>query len=525
MVAHNARSRRPRRRRPPALLAVLAALALAASLALSSCALPNPFALGRWLGGKGAWDEGEPAVGRADIRDEQGRVVVYHGLSIANTSKYRPGNLPWQGQAELRRMRRDWGFNLVRLLVFWMAIEPAEGDYQDQAGGYIEGVLDFIALCRDEGIDVVVDFHKDVYGSKFGDDGFPAWATEDDGLVFDPPPDSFWSDNYMEPAVRRAFRNFWNSPRLKGKYLAMAAKLLAAIDAAGLGGAIAGVDAMNEPFPHELDALGPNPWEAALNSGRDLASVREFERNYLGPFYGSFAGMMESHNLPWRIWYEPWISTSAGIPSFLDWPARPGDVYAPHFYYNPGTGEASTEGYPGALGRRYVQVAVAQKAFEAKDHGSPMVLAEFGVDDRRDGSRRMLSDLLSDLDRAGSGWCYYVYDKIGDSPYGVVNDDLSDRTATLSILVRPYPMRIAGSRARWAIEGDSLVLDYEASGGAAPTELWVPESLAGAGARLRVDGEDRSDLLPADAAAWEAAAGIVAIGGGAAARRKVELSW
>lgn len=75
-----------------------------------------------------------------------------------------------------------WGFNCLRLLTTWEAVEHAG------PGEYDEAYLDYYAeLCRRagrHGLRVFVDFHQDVWSRMSGGDGAPGWTFEAAGLDF-----------------------------------------------------------------------------------------------------------------------------------------------------------------------------------------------------------------------------------------------------------------------------------------------------------------------------------------------------
>lgn len=77
---------------------------------------------------------------------------------------------------------RHWGFNCLRLLTTWEAVEHAGPGLYDQA--YLDY---FAALCRlagTYGFYVFVDFHQDVWSRMTGGDGAPGWLFEQVGLDF-----------------------------------------------------------------------------------------------------------------------------------------------------------------------------------------------------------------------------------------------------------------------------------------------------------------------------------------------------
>lgn len=75
-----------------------------------------------------------------------------------------------------------WGFNCIRLLTTWEAIEHSG------PGEYDEDYLDFFAeVSRRAGVRgmyVIVDFHQDVWSRMSGGDGAPGWTFEVAGLDF-----------------------------------------------------------------------------------------------------------------------------------------------------------------------------------------------------------------------------------------------------------------------------------------------------------------------------------------------------
>lgn len=75
-----------------------------------------------------------------------------------------------------------WGFNCLRLLTTWEAVEHAG------PGIYDEAYLDYFAeVCRRadrHGLFVFIDFHQDAWSRMSGGDGAPGWTFEAAGLDF-----------------------------------------------------------------------------------------------------------------------------------------------------------------------------------------------------------------------------------------------------------------------------------------------------------------------------------------------------
>lgn len=133
--------------------------------------------------------------------DAAGRVVLLRGVNLGGDSKVpfpdggtdrptdfsdhrsvsfvgRPFPLE-EADEHLARIRR-WGFNCLRLLTTWEAVEHAG------PGEYDSDYLDYFAeVCRRAeryGLFVFVDFHQDVWSRMTGGDGAPGWTLEAAGL-------------------------------------------------------------------------------------------------------------------------------------------------------------------------------------------------------------------------------------------------------------------------------------------------------------------------------------------------------
>jgi len=138
------------------------------------------------------------------FRDVEGRRRILRGVNLGGDCKvpYTPNghtNIPTDfshhrtvsfvgrpfplAEAEEHFARlQAWGFNCLRLLTTWEAVEH-EGSRR-----YDEAYLDYFAtLCRmagDHGLYVFVDFHQDVWSRMTGGDGAPGWLFDAVGLDF-----------------------------------------------------------------------------------------------------------------------------------------------------------------------------------------------------------------------------------------------------------------------------------------------------------------------------------------------------
>jgi hypothetical protein len=69
------------------------------------------------------------------FHDDVGRIQIYHGVNICNYSKWSKDRLPWHTIKEYKLLKES-GFNLVRFLIYWDAIEPCR--YKTKDYNYLE---------------------------------------------------------------------------------------------------------------------------------------------------------------------------------------------------------------------------------------------------------------------------------------------------------------------------------------------------------------------------------------------------
>jgi hypothetical protein len=137
------------------------------------------------------------------FRDIHGRDVLLRGVNLGGDSKVpcpdggtdRPSDFsdhrsvsfvgrpfPLAEADEHFSRLRDWGFNCIRLVVTWEAIEHAgpgmfDTDYLD----YIAGIAH---RAGEYGLYVFIDFHQDAWSRMSGGSGAPGWTFEAVGLDF-----------------------------------------------------------------------------------------------------------------------------------------------------------------------------------------------------------------------------------------------------------------------------------------------------------------------------------------------------
>lgn len=119
---------------------------------------------------------------------------------------------------------QGWGFNCLRFLTTWEAIEHKGPGKYDTA--YLDYLKEMVEKAGDYGFYVFIDFHQDVWSRMTGGDGAPGWLFEKVGLDFtkfdatdaavvmqyrypDKYPPMCWPHNYQRFAAATMFTLFF----------------------------------------------------------------------------------------------------------------------------------------------------------------------------------------------------------------------------------------------------------------------------------------------------------------------------
>lgn len=319
------------------------------------------------------------------FKDEHGRVVVLRGVNLAGSSKvprtpdgatYRPEGFfdhrnvsfvgrpfPLEEADEHYARLKAWGFDFLRFLITWEAIEHrGPGEYDRDYLDYLEAV---IRKAGEHGLRLFVDPHQDVWGRLSGGDGAPGWTYECVGLDpmnftetgaaivhavhGDPFPRMIWPTNYSKLAAATMFTLFFAGDRfaprirvdgetvqgyLQGHYLRSVIEVARRLR--GMAHVV-GYDTLNEPSAgyigwRDLLArggllhLGPSPTplqSMALGSGV-TQDVELYEMRLTGPKRVGIVRLNEQGARAWTagtecIWrrHGVWDLRADGTPEVL----------------------------------------------------------------------------------------------------------------------------------------------------------------------------------------------------------------
>lgn len=189
------------------------------------------------------------------IYDSKGRFMLMRGVNLNTLGDYWQANVdvPATGAYEPDHfgIMASYGFNVVRLLFNWSALEPVRGQYDQD---YIAQIRQAVEDAASHGIYVLLDMHQDAY-SKYiatpsdvvcetpakGWDGAPEWATLTNGQS------TCTNGGAREsaPAAFHSWGNFWNNT--DGLRDACMAAWQEVVRATASNEFVLGYDAINEP--------------------------------------------------------------------------------------------------------------------------------------------------------------------------------------------------------------------------------------------------------------------------------------
>ncbi|MCQ2573259.1 MAG: glycoside hydrolase family 5 protein [Treponema sp.] len=177
--------------------------------------------------------------------DNKGNALTLRGINMVCKEKSK-GYIGDYQEADFELLEK-LGFNTIRFGIFWAAVEPEPGKYNDT---YLNEIRNFSRMAERHNLSLYLDMHQDLFSSNF-EDGAPSWATLTGGQIYEKT--ELWSEAYLSSkAVQNAFDNFWNDTKIyDGKgiqthYIEMWKHIA---DFFKDDDNIIGYDVFNEPFP------------------------------------------------------------------------------------------------------------------------------------------------------------------------------------------------------------------------------------------------------------------------------------
>jgi endoglycosylceramidase len=410
------------------------ALALCAGLA--GCAIPASAQAGLAvpLAHAGRW-----------ITDAHGRVVILHGTNMVyKLAPYYPAAAGFD--AKDAAFLRSIGFNAVRVGIIWKAVEPQPGVYDD---AYLEQIEQTVALLAQRGIVSLLDFHQDMYNEKYQGEGFPDWAVQDEGLPNEPKV-GFPNNYFVNPALQRAFDNFWaNKPGpggigLQDRYAAAWAHVAQRF---ATNHDVLGYEVLNEPF------MG-SEWQTCANTeGCPLFDQK------LDAFNHRVNQAIRAADQRTLVWYEPNPAFNFGANTHVT-SLGPRSGFAFHDYC------LANE----AQGCPTQEITMTNADKYVAGSGDALLLDEWGATSGLTDLHKMVA--LADQHMVP--WTEWAYCLCGDpttagQDQGMIQEASKPpsgenlNSATVKALVEPYPQLISGTPLSWGFDRESGTFSFHYS--------------------------------------------------------------
>ena len=271
------------------------------------------------------------------IIDNCGRQAFFNGVNVANRLKpYYPSAIGFDDR-NMRLLQRQ-GFNLVRLGIFWRAIEPKPGQYNDRYLFHINQTIQQLARYH---INVLIDFHQDAYSSPWGF-GFPSWSALGKAAAYNIGfplnfmcgtrlPSSAGSQSKKPKVIGftvcHHWDHFWkNTPIKKGglgvqDYYMQMLTHVARYFRQHQQHNILGYDLLNEPFPgsrwKDCVSLSVAKTGAMLFKVRHSKACRDFDKTVMTPFTHRAVAAIQKGDRHAIAFYEPEVFYDLGAQSHI----------------------------------------------------------------------------------------------------------------------------------------------------------------------------------------------------------------
>ncbi|KAF2838623.1 glycoside hydrolase family 5 protein [Patellaria atrata CBS 101060] len=346
------------------------------------------------------------------FRDSHNREVTIHGINAAADAKFpanpdQPShilddffdgdNVSFVGRpfsvddahTHFSRLRR-WGYNMIRYVFTWEAIEAAGPKKYDEE--WIQHTISILRLARNYGFYVFMDPHQDVWSRFTGGSGAPMWTVYACGLnprAFDiteaalvhntyPEPENFpkmiWATNYQRLACQTIFTLFFGgkdfAPKaiidgkniqdyLQDHYIGALQHLAKRIyETGGLeNDVIIGWESMNEPnrgligwqdltlVPREQKlrkGTSPTAWQAILTGSGRACEIDTWDFGGMGPYKSGSTLIDPQGKSAWLP--KDYDDTKYGWKRDPDW--KLGDcLWAQHGIWEPSSDTLLKKGY------------------------------------------------------------------------------------------------------------------------------------------------------------------------------------
>lgn len=435
------------------------------------------------------------------IVDGCGRVVILRGVNVESASKgsEQGGDHLPQTPIDAQERLGDWGWNNVRFLVFWGAMEPEDGTWDD---AYLDEVGEWLDWYADHDVHVVLDLHQDLYSWKTNGNGAPDWAVDTKGLEVQGIGEGVpWYAQGADPGVQAAYQSFWNPEPGKRDYKVDYLEAVAHLaERFADHPAVIGYDVMNEP------SFANGDLNATLALQADAAAGTFHNDNLTAFMQGGIDAVRTADQDAWVMVEPTSLLNAFPYPGDLIWDdltdprdGPPRLTYAGHLYQpevHDGKGYAEGDGY--------LDQWAEYRSGEAEAFEASLWFGEWGGSPDQDRMDAYLADTTAMADELMAGWAWWSWDPGG---WGPLETDLETRTANGDGLLRVQPRAVAGTPTsfEWVPDLRMFTMHWdERSDAHGATEIAVPAALFDDAPVVTLDGKE----IDAD---WDRKTGVLRV--------------
>ncbi|MBI3553267.1 MAG: cellulase family glycosylhydrolase [Elusimicrobia bacterium] len=407
-----------------------------------------------------------PSVQDGVLRDALGRQLLLRGINLSERSK-RPPFAGWLKPEHVDAIAR-MGFDHVRFLLTWEAVEPKDGLFDE---AYLDRVREELSWFEARGIYVVLDMHQDQFSRRFGGDGMPDWVHLPDKFPWFPNVIAPFPFNYINPKVIANFASFFHAKEKRRRLAGAWAHVVSRLKDSK---AVIGYDLLNEPFP----GVGL-PWR--------------FEARELSTLYKEITEAIREQDKDRVIFLEPQALAAvfpftglktpgpSRFPFAAIKPSDPNAVYAPH-WYDPFVDIRAILGMkPNYDGNRdRTADAFDNLRRQAQSLGLPLWLGEYGMERDRSGSDQYVRDHADLMDEKLISSALWELNPVEKDGFTFIDPEGKDYPLAAHI-ARPHPRAVAGTLERFRYDPAERALEVEWSEGklgpGTPTVIELPDKV------------------------------------------------
>ena len=396
------------------------------------------------------------------LKDRLNREVMLRGVNVGSAGKVAPFS-PLDDPAWLDRVAQ-WGFNAIRIVCIWEAVEPQPGQYDEQ---YLQSIAALADEAGARGLWVIIDWHSDLYSWQLWGAGAPSWALPAGIAPLDPPPPDDWYWAYLRKEVIQAYADFYADDDLVSSDIAAHSELAARLASKQN---VLGYELMYQPYASPFDGgFGDGPLLAYY--ARKIQALRAVDPEAI-------------------LFYAPPRLRNAWDEGALP-PLEGGGLVISAPYID--TGVFINDEYSGL--DKGIRSALSGLRGVREKYGRPVCLSAWGAR-----PTTVLGDAFADhvmwmVERYNLHSFYYDLNPSGrlfnGEDFSLIGAD-GQAGPALEKLIRPFPARVAGELDLYEFNAATreFQMKWLETGVWAFTEVAIPPDLYPEGAKIRIsDGE------------------------------------